>query len=36
MNPPTEPAAPPASGEDAPIDKLLAAARVADRFTAIC
>ncbi|HBU36622.1 MAG TPA: hypothetical protein DEB70_02340 [Planctomycetaceae bacterium] len=37
MNPPAEPAAPPASGEDAPIDKLLAEqqSRVADRFTAL-
>ena len=35
MNPPTEPAAPPAAGEDAPLDRLLAEqqARVADRFT---
>jgi hypothetical protein len=37
MNPPAEPGAPPAAGEDAPIDKLLAEqqARVADRFTAL-
>jgi hypothetical protein len=35
MNPPTEPTAPPAAGEDAPLDTLLAEqqARVADRFT---
>jgi hypothetical protein len=37
MNPPAEPGAPPATGEDAPIDTLLAEqqARVADRFTAL-
>lgn len=37
MKPPAEPTAPPATGEDAPIDKLLAEqqAQVADRFTSL-